>query len=106
MINSDTVARYTTDTRGLVEAVRKYIEPIASYMATEEERQNFMHGGIQTVVQNLNILHERLDQLIEMVLEMGSENESLTKMRENINNAIGILEYLQRTDPAPSDDED
>lgn len=106
MTNSDTVARYMIDTQGLVEALHKYLDPIASYTATEEEKKNFLRSGISTVVQILNILDERLNQLSEMVLEMGSENESLTKMRENINNVINVLQFLQKTDPAPTDDDE
>ena len=106
MANSDTVARYMIDTQGLVEALHKYLDPIASYTATEDEKKNFLNCGIHTTAQLLNILDERLDQVSETVLDMESENERLSKMEANIANTISVLQYLQKTDPAPTGDEE
>lgn len=103
---TNTVAKHMIDTQGLVEALHKYLDPIASYAATEEEKKNFLNCGIHTAAQLLNILDERLDQLSETVLDMESENERLSKMEANIANTISVLQYLQKTDPAPTDDDE
>nr|DAW31571.1 MAG TPA: hypothetical protein [Caudoviricetes sp.] len=103
---TNTVAKHMIDTQGLVEALHKYLDPIASYTATEEEKKNFLNYGIHTSAQLLNILDERLDQLSETVLDMESENERLSKMEANIANTISVLEYLQKTAAEPSDDDE
>lgn len=101
MANSDTVARYMIDTQGLVEALHKYLDPIASYTATEEEKKNFLNCGIHTAAQLLNILDERLDQLSETVLDMESENERLSKMEANIANTISVCSIFRKPTPHP-----
>lgn len=42
----------------------------------------------------------------ETVLDMESENERLSKMEANIANTISVLQYLQKTDPVPTGDEE
>lgn len=72
----------------------------------KEEKKNFLNCGIHTAAQLLNILDKLLDQLSETVLDMESENERLSKMEANIANTISVLQYLQKTDPAPTDDDE